>query len=121
MMNQVIANELAGLVVWKSISKFNLTLLLITQNSYFSCSTCQVTTRFPRYNNPSVLLDTHCGRCGEWANCFALCLRALNYEARYVLDWTDHVWCEVYSETQKRWLHIDPCEAALDKPLIYEV
>ena len=84
------------------------------------CSKCNQITRFPRYNHPSKLLDTHKGRCGEWANCFTLCLRALNFDARYVLDWTDHVWSEVYSKSQKRWLHIDPCEAALDKPLIYE-
>lgn len=66
------------------------------------------------------MLDTHKGRCGEWANCFNLILRALDFEARYVLDWTDHVWNEVYSHALKRWLHIDSCEAALDKPLIYE-
>jgi peptide-N4-(N-acetyl-beta-glucosaminyl)asparagine amidase len=47
-------------------------------------------------------------------------LRALDFDARYVLDWTDHVWCEVYSTSQKRWLHADPCENALDKPLTYE-
>jgi peptide-N4-(N-acetyl-beta-glucosaminyl)asparagine amidase len=44
----------------------------------------------------------------------------MDFDARYVLDWTDHVWCEVYSASQKRWLHADPCENALDKPLIYE-
>ena len=77
-------------------------------------------TRFPRYNHPGKLLETRCGRCGEWANCFALLARSLGYDTRYVLDWSDHVWCEVYAESHKRWLHVDPCENAVDKPLIYE-
>jgi peptide-N4-(N-acetyl-beta-glucosaminyl)asparagine amidase len=81
---------------------------------------CQKNTRFPRYNHPGKLLETRGGRCGEWANCFCLCLRALEFDARYILDWTDHVWAEVYSNSQKRWQHADPCENILDKPLIYE-
>ena len=82
--------------------------------------TCNKKTRFPRYNHPGKLLETRNGRCGEWANCFCLCSRALDFDTRYILDWTDHVWAEIYSNSQKRWLHADPCENALDKPLIYE-
>ncbi|XP_046874611.1 peptide-N(4)-(N-acetyl-beta-glucosaminyl)asparagine amidase [Hypomesus transpacificus] len=85
------------------------------------CPACQLSTRFPRYNNPEKLLETRRGRCGEWANCFTLCCRAIGLEARYVWDSTDHVWTEVYSISQHRWLHCDSCENACDKPLLYEI
>ncbi|KAK2090236.1 Peptide-N(4)-(N-acetyl-beta-glucosaminyl)asparagine amidase [Saguinus oedipus] len=65
------------------------------------CDACQFSSRFPRYNNPEKLLETRCGRCGEWANY--------------------HVWTEVYSPSQQRWLHCDACEDVCDKPLLYEI
>nr|XP_046273015.1 peptide-N(4)-(N-acetyl-beta-glucosaminyl)asparagine amidase [Scatophagus argus] len=89
------------------------------ENHY--CQSCQLSTRFPRYNNPEKLLETRRGRCGEWANCFTLCCRALGLEARYIWDSTDHVWTEIYSVSQRRWLHCDSCENICDKPLLYEV
>ena len=88
----------------------------------YTCAskTCGAAIRFPRYNDAVKLLATRAGRCGEWANCFTLCCRALGFEARWVLDWTDHVWTEVYSESQERWLHCDSCEDACDAPRMYE-
>lgn len=81
---------------------------------------CVQLTRFPRYNDPGRLLETRVGRCGEWANCFTLLCLAAGLDVRYVVDWGDHVWTEVYSAAQRRWLHADPCENVCDEPLLYE-
>jgi len=90
----------------------------------YACAsaTCDgaVTTRFPRYNDASKLLETRRGRCGEFANAFAQLCVALGYDTRWVIDWEDHVWCEVFSASQGRWLHCDACEDACDQPLLYE-
>ncbi|CAO3591406.1 unnamed protein product [Absidia cylindrospora] len=85
----------------------------------YQCTSCHSYIRFPRYNDPAKLLQTRRGRCGEWANCFTLCCRAVGVEARLVLDKTDHVWTEIYSNYQRRWIHCDPCEDVFDRPLMY--
>lgn len=86
----------------------------------YNCDVCGQVTRFPRYNDPAKLLDSRRGRCGEWAHCFLLMLRAAGYDARHVCDNADHVWCEYYSRAMGRWVHVDACEAAYDTPLLYE-
>lgn len=82
---------------------------------------CGATARFPRYNNPETLLAWRQGRCGEWANAFTLCALGLGFQARHVTDWTDHVWTEVFSPAEGRWLHVDACETAVDAPLLYSL
>jgi len=75
--------------------------------------------RFPRYNDPAVLMRTRVGRCGEFANLFALFLRAMGLRAQYVWNMEDHVWNAYFSPAQGRWIHLDSCEAVRDQPLLY--
>eukprot|EP00605_Chrysophyceae_sp_TOSAG23-4_P001441 GSChrysophyteH1.ASY1.ANO1.1569.1 assembled CDS len=86
----------------------------------YVCSQCSSITRFPRYNNPATLLRTRTGRCGEWANCFHLICRSLAIDCAYVMDFTDHVWVELFVPSLGRYVHADPCEMSLDTPMVYE-
>ncbi|XP_014477524.1 PREDICTED: peptide-N(4)-(N-acetyl-beta-glucosaminyl)asparagine amidase [Dinoponera quadriceps] len=86
----------------------------------FRCPKCREKVPFPRYSHPKPLLKTRRGRCAEWANVFTLMCRSLKYDARLVYDETDHVWTEVWSPTRNKWIHVDPCENVVNKPLMYE-
>ncbi|XP_055304059.1 peptide-N(4)-(N-acetyl-beta-glucosaminyl)asparagine amidase [Sitodiplosis mosellana] len=81
---------------------------------------CNTQTKFYRYNDVAQLLLTRKGRCGEYANCFTFLCRCLGYEARLVQATFDHVWTEVFSEAQNRWIHIDPSDNVVDAPLMYQ-
>ncbi|KAK2506068.1 hypothetical protein MC885_006467 [Smutsia gigantea] len=56
------------------------------------CDICQFSNRFPR-----------------------------NFWKQDVDGVANHVWTEVYSPSQQRWLHCDACEDVCDKPLLYEI
>ncbi|KAL9919554.1 N-glycanase Pngl isoform 1-T2 [Glossina fuscipes fuscipes] len=81
---------------------------------------CGQETKFYRYNDIAQLLVSRKGRCGEYANCFTFLCRCLDYDARLVHSLFDHVWTEVYSESQMRWLHVDPSDNVVDSPLMYQ-
>ena len=85
----------------------------------YQCHSCGEYTRFPRYNNAKQIVENGGrGRCGEYSILLYRILRSLGHETRWVVDWADHVWAEVYFDD--RWIHLDPCEAAFDHPLLYE-
>lgn len=112
-----------------------------SRTELYQCHKCGEFTRFPRYNSAFDIIQSRRGRCGEYSLLLYRFLRALNHDARWVVDWADHVWAEVLigenntraasiggaksgiadpTNGTPRWVHLDPCEAAVDKPLLYE-
>jgi hypothetical protein len=84
----------------------------------YRCHKCHTVTRFPRFNSASHVLHEKRGRCGEYSMLLYRMLRAMGHETRWIVDWSDHVWCELLWDG--RWVHLDPCEAAVDAPLLYQ-
>eukprot|EP00559_Dactyliosolen_fragilissimus_P001915 CAMPEP_0184866084 /NCGR_PEP_ID=MMETSP0580-20130426/20739_1 /TAXON_ID=1118495 /ORGANISM="Dactyliosolen fragilissimus" /LENGTH=641 /DNA_ID=CAMNT_0027365561 /DNA_START=189 /DNA_END=2114 /DNA_ORIENTATION=- len=106
-----------------------------SRTELYRCHICGHFTRFPRFNVASSVVGHGRGRCGEYSALLFRILRGLGHTARWVVDWSDHVWVECLicdfsadaSENRKcsstfggRFVHLDPCEAAVDKPFLYQ-
>jgi DNA-directed RNA polymerase subunit RPC12/RpoP len=88
-----------------------------SRTELYKCHECSHYTRFPRYNAAWHVMEHQRGRCGEYSMLVFRMLRALAYETRWVVDWADHVWVEVWLPRASQWVHLDPCEAAVDEKL----
>jgi len=95
------------------------------------CQDCKEASSFfeySRFHGPMALFHTKdnrkgvMGQCEEFSRAGHAMMSLLGYEARYVLDFTDHVWIEVKipKGPEGKWIHADPSEGALDQPLMYE-
>lgn len=73
-----------------------------------------------RHDKPVDILTYGRGRCGEFSILFTAVCLAKGYRARIVLDMSDHVWTEVWSDKENRWVHVDPSEKRIDDPYMYE-
>jgi len=79
---------------------------------------------YARFHGPLALFETKVnrhrvmGQCEEFSRAGHALLEAAGFKARYVLDFTDHVWIEVW--LNNTWVHADPSEGVLDQPLMYE-
>lgn len=93
-----------------------------SRTELYQCHACRKFTRFPRFNSAQHVIEHRRGRCGEYSMLLFKFLRALGHEARWVVDWADHVWAEVSlgEGAERRWVHLDPCEAAVDDNLLYQ-
>jgi Transglutaminase-like superfamily len=89
-----------------------------SRTELYRCHVCHDFTRFPRFNSAWHVLEQQRGRCGEYSMLLYRFLRALGHPCRWVVDWSDHVWAEI--RIGARWVHLDPCEAAVDQNLLYQ-
>ena len=89
-----------------------------SRTEIYQCHKCGSFTRFPRYNAASSVIQNRRGRCGEYSMLLYRILRATGHTSRWIVDWADHVWAEV--RLNGKWVHLDPCEAAVNRPLLYE-
>lgn len=62
-----------------------------SRTELYLCSSCITSSRFPRFNTVSKILDTRRGRCGEYSILMMLFLDCLGYVTRWVVDREDHV------------------------------
>mmetsp|Transcript_51161 Transcript_51161/g.147653 ORF Transcript_51161/g.147653 Transcript_51161/m.147653 type:complete len:475 (-) Transcript_51161:197-1621(-) len=97
-----------------------------------TCGSSSGFFEYARFHGPVQLFRTRAdrhkvmGQCEEFSRAAYALMSALGYEARYVLDFTDHVWIEMKllseggGSSDTEWVHADPSEGVLGNPLMYE-
>ena len=77
-----------------------------TRTELYHCTACESYYRIPRYNQIRKILEEGRWRCGEYSMIFHHLMSALGYNARWIVDWSDHCWLEI--KVGRKWVHMDP-------------
>ena len=90
----------------------------------YQCKECERKKRFPNYNSVETLLEEKEGTSGGFCLVFGAILRYFGFDLRIVTilnSYINNYWLEVYIESLKKYVHVDPTLGDIDAPLHYEI
>ena len=89
----------------------------------YNCPICQQKYRYPNYNSVETLLEEKRGTSGGICLVFGAILRSFGFDLRIVTAVQSefyNYWLEVYIDSMKKFIHVDPTTGQMLTPLQYE-
>jgi len=87
----------------------------------YVCLKCYACTRKPININIDYILKNKEGGNPQFCIVFAAILRLLGYGFRFVSNLSlDYCWLEIWDPINCIYIHVDPCQDAINAPLLYE-